>query len=45
LTKKQQLVAYQHKSFWQCMDTKREHEYLNELSKLKNIPWVFENKP
>ena len=41
LTKKKQLFAYQHKGFWQCMDTKREQDYLNDLAKLKKIPWVF----
>ena len=26
-----QLMAYKHEGFWQCMDTKRDHEYLNNL--------------
>ena len=30
-----QLMAYKHESFWQCMDTKRDHEYLENLLKKK----------
>lgn len=41
LTKKSQLMAYQHKDFWQCMDTQREYEYLNSLAMKKKIPWHF----
>ncbi|MEK9702303.1 MAG: glucose-1-phosphate cytidylyltransferase, partial [Deltaproteobacteria bacterium] len=26
-----ELVAYQHEGFWQCMDTKRDRDYLDEL--------------
>ena len=36
LTKKNQLMAYKHKEFWQCMDTKRDMENLNSLLKKKN---------
>ena len=31
ISKKQQLIAFKHKGFWQCMDTKRDHEYLEML--------------
>ena len=41
ISKSNQLYAYKHKGFWQCMDTKREQDYLNDLAKLKKIPWVF----
>ena len=30
-----QLMAYKHDSFWQCMDTKRDHEYLENMLKRK----------
>ncbi len=37
ITKKKQLVAFKHKGFWQCMDTKRDQEKLNKiLSSKKN---------
>ncbi len=30
-----QLMAYKHDGFWQCMDTKRDHEYLEQLENKK----------
>ena len=36
LTKKNQLVAFKHNDFWQCMDTKRDMDYLNIEMKKKN---------
>ena len=39
LTKKKQLTAYFHKSFWHPMDTERDQKYLNELSMKKKVPW------
>ncbi len=32
-TKKKQLLAYKHKGFWQCMDTKRDKDYLEKTIK------------
>ncbi len=32
--------AYQHQGFWQCMDTPREHELLNQLWDSGNAPWM-----
>ncbi len=32
-TKKKQLLAYKHNGFWQCMDTKRDKDYLEETIK------------
>ena len=32
-----ELVAYQHHGFWQCMDTKRDKDNLNEIFKDKKI--------
>ena len=40
LSKVKQLVAYKHNGFWQCMDTIRDHEYLNGItSRNKIYPW------
>ena len=36
LTKKNQLVAFKHDDFWQCMDTKRDMDNLNIILKNKN---------
>ena len=36
LTKKKQLIAFKHKDFWQCMDTKRDRDNLNNILKKKN---------
>ncbi len=39
-----QLVAYKHEGFWQCMDTVREKEALEELLAKGKAPWkVWEN--
>jgi glucose-1-phosphate cytidylyltransferase len=35
-----QLMAYKHEGFWQCMDTKRDHEYLEKVSIDGNAPWL-----
>ena len=35
-----QLSAYRHKNFWQCMDTKRDKDMLEEIWISKNIPWL-----
>lgn len=34
------LMAYQHLGFWQCMDTLREKNYLEELISSGKAPWV-----
>lgn len=39
LTKEGQLAAYEHKGFWQCMDTQKEVDYLNSLWE-KGAPWI-----
>ncbi len=36
LTKKNQLVAFKHDDFWQCMDTKRDMDNLNIILKKEN---------
>ncbi len=39
LAKEEQLVAYRHTSFWQCMDTLREKHLLEELWQSGKPPW------
>ena len=36
---KGELMAYKHKGFWQCMDTVREKEKLEEMWATGNAPW------
>lgn len=35
-----QMAAYVHHGFWQCMDTAREHQLLNELWESRRAPWT-----
>ena len=39
LARDQQLMAFRHTSFWQCMDTLREKQQLEALWKQGNAPW------
>lgn len=39
LVAKGQLMSYMHKGFWQCMDTKREMDMLEELLSKGKAPW------
>jgi glucose-1-phosphate cytidylyltransferase len=39
LIKKNNLCAYKHNDYWQCMDTLREKNILNEIWKLNKAPW------
>lgn len=39
LANENQLMSYQHKGFWQCMDTKREKDMLEKIWESGNIPW------
>ena len=34
-----ELMAYKHQGFWQCMDTKRDHELLEKLWVDNKAPW------
>ena len=34
-----QLMAYKHEGFWQCMDTYRDYEYLNNLWNTHKPGW------
>lgn len=40
LARDNQLMAYRHDGFWQCMDTKRDHDYLEKLWQEGTAPWV-----
>ncbi len=39
LAKKKNLVAFKHYNFWRCMDTKRDKDFLENLSKNKRNTW------
>jgi glucose-1-phosphate cytidylyltransferase len=41
LTGMQQLAVYQHHGFWQCMDTPREMDLLNELWRQDKAAWAM----
>jgi glucose-1-phosphate cytidylyltransferase len=34
-----ELMAYRHQEFWQCMDTKRDHDFLESLWSSGSAPW------
>jgi len=34
-----ELMSFQHNGFWQCMDTKRDRDYLESLWKSNDAPW------
>jgi len=40
LVELKQLLAFKHENFWQCMDTKRDKDMLEEMWISKNIPWL-----
>jgi glucose-1-phosphate cytidylyltransferase len=45
LAKDDQLMVYQHTGFWQCMDTLRDMNLLNELWESGDAPWkIWEEK-
>ena len=35
-----ELMAYRHEGYWQCMDTKRDKDHLEELWKTGKAPWA-----
>ena len=39
LTREGQVAAYKYNGFWQCMDTKREMDKLNQMWASGNAPW------
>ena len=42
LTQENQLVAYRHEDFWQCMDTLRDVQLLENMWASGNAPWRFD---
>jgi glucose-1-phosphate cytidylyltransferase len=40
LTAEGQLMAFKHDGFWQCMDTLRDKEFLDELCEQGDTPWL-----
>jgi len=41
IAKNNELMAYKHHGFWECMDTPRDKENLERLSKSENVyPWI-----
>lgn len=41
VSKMGELMAFHHSNFWQCMDTKRDRDFLEDLWDKGNAPWVF----
>jgi len=39
IAKQNELMAYRHEGFWQCMDTKRDKDLLEELWNQRQAPW------
>ena len=39
LAEEGELMSYKHKGFWQCMDTKREKDFLEKMWSTGNAPW------
>jgi len=44
LAKDGQMLAYKHSGFWQCMDTLRDKNYLEELWSSGQAPWKWWNE-
>jgi glucose-1-phosphate cytidylyltransferase len=40
LAEDDELMAFQHEGFWQCMDTVQERDYLEELWRSGDAPWA-----
>ena len=38
--KMKELSAYKHEGFWQCMDTKRDRDRLEEIYNSGSAPWI-----
>ena len=42
VARKRKLAAFKHKGFWQCMDNKKDHDYLNSLWENNKQFWIKE---
>ena len=40
IVKDSNLMAFCHSSFWQCMDSKRDKDYLEKIWLSKKVPWI-----
>jgi len=40
LAKKNNIIAYKHEGFWQCMDHKLDKDKFDEMIKRKEMPWL-----
>jgi glucose-1-phosphate cytidylyltransferase len=40
MARENKLTAYKHTGFWQCMDTQRDVDYLNQLVQEGRAPWL-----
>ena len=36
-------MSYMHEGYWQCMDTKRDRDHLEELWNAGKAPWAVKN--
>ncbi len=41
LSSERQLSAFKHNGFWQCMDSMKDHKYLEELIATGRAPWIL----
>ena len=39
-----QMMMYGHDGFWQCMDTSRDYQVLNDLYRNERAPWMMETR-
>ncbi len=44
LAERRELAIYQHAGFWQCMDTYREKQLLDELCRKNGAPWLVNGR-
>ena len=40
LAKKNNIIAFKHEGFWQCMDHKLDKDKFDEMIKRKEMPWL-----
>ena len=40
LVKVNQLNAFKHEDYWQCLDTPRDYENLNKINEAEIFPWL-----
>tara|TARA_Y100000768_G_scaffold333690_1_gene273891 strand:- start:25419 stop:26126 length:708 start_codon:yes stop_codon:yes gene_type:complete len=40
IAKDREMMAFKHKGFWQCMDTKRDKDLLEQMIQQQEAPWI-----